>query len=58
MHGIGLRNPSGRVTPVLVQNVFPEKLTAWRHVVYTCFQPRSMASPGDLQVLLPAEQNA
>ena len=27
----------------LLQNVFPEKTTSFRHVVYTCYQPASMA---------------
>ena len=27
-----------------MQNVFPSKSTAFRHVVYTCYQPAAMAS--------------
>ena len=38
------------VTSDVVQNVYPDKLSAWRHVVYTCYQPRSMASAEDLRL--------
>jgi len=31
-------------------NTGPEQLKQWRHVVYACYQPRSMASPRDLEV--------
>lgn len=32
----------------LCQNTFPRKLQAFRHVVYTCYQPASMATQADL----------
>ena len=30
------------------QNVLPERVSAWRHVVYCCMQPAALATPGDL----------
>ena len=36
--------------PVLLQNTYPDKIQSWRHVVYTCFQPRHMASAHDLKL--------
>ena len=30
--------------------MLPEHTDAWRHVVYACYQPRSMASEKDLAV--------
>jgi hypothetical protein len=34
----------------LLQNTYPDKIKSWRHVVYTCYQPRSMASARDLEL--------
>lgn len=31
-----------------MQNVLPEAGEGWRHVVYTCYQPRSLATDADL----------
>ena len=33
-----------------LQNTYPDKVKSWRHVVYTCYQPRSMASAHDLEL--------
>ena len=30
------------------QNVLPSKTERWRHVVYACYQPAALATPGDL----------
>ena len=35
---------------VLLQNTYPEKIKTWRHVVYTCYQPRGMARARDLEL--------
>ena len=35
---------------VSLQNTYPEKINTWRHVVYTCYQPRGMASARDLEL--------
>lgn len=32
-----------------LQNVFPRRITDFRHAVYTCYQPASMASGADIQ---------
>ncbi len=34
----------------LLQNTYPNKIKSWRHVVYTCYQPRGMASARDLEL--------
>jgi len=34
----------------LLQNTYPDKIRSWRHVVYTCYQPRGMASARDLEL--------
>lgn len=31
-------------------NTYPEKIKTWRHVVYTCYQPRGMARARDLEL--------
>lgn len=42
---------------VLLQNTYPPEIKSWRHVVYTCYQPRSMASQQDLKMKAKAYQN-
>ncbi|DBA92635.1 TPA: hypothetical protein ACH3X1_002853 [Trebouxia sp. C0004] len=31
-------------------NTYPDNIKSWRHVVYTCYQPRGMATARDLQL--------
>ncbi len=33
-----------------MQNTAPDVIKQWRHVVYACYQPRSMASDNDLRL--------
>lgn len=35
---------------IALQNTYPAEIKSWRHVVYTCYQPRSMASQQDLEM--------
>ena len=41
----------------VLQNTYPEKIKSWRHVVYTCYQPRSMATIHDLELKAQAWHN-
>lgn len=38
------------ITVCVLQNTYPPEIMSWRHVVYTCYQPRSMASAYDLEM--------